>query len=441
MRQRKWFRQTTFALFSALLTISVSGCVTRRPVTMNLEDVSLNQDASAVVQAMKEYQVKKTPEYVYPAIPDWFNINRTVGIAGAEPGKITVFTRDEKGEFQWRDVQYAFSFYSKESMAESREEKRPLMVDPLQLSADSEAVAYQLIENGNRFIAVSERGRETVYLDGEGNVLSRDQLAQRDAEGAGTQFQYGWSSDGKTLLYYRMEELAVILDEEEKEELEEGVAGGLPEKDANVLILPQGVYGYDRETGQVRQIWKPMRLYLPEKVSRELRFGLVSITADANDSQAAMFILLRGEESQDIQIWNQNGQVETRLLKLPENPCIQIALNEGIYYYQESGEIRKMSLGKMGQSESVVYTDKGLMDFLVSEDGKRIFTIEKRGDKEDICLYIRDEKRNWYKQAIYVGAEGALSLQLSDSQEQLLVECRGEADNQALILDFDEMQK
>ena len=89
-----------------------------------------------------------------------------------------------------------------------------------------------------------------------------------------------------------------------------------------------------------------------------------------------------------------------------------------------------------------MYTDPGLKSFLVSSDGQKVFTVEERGDTEDICLYICDERKNWYKQILYVGATGTRSIQLSADGLTLLVEGEIESasqlttQSQALILEF-----
>lgn len=427
-------RKNSYLFAIGISLLFLCGCESKRSVTMDLEAIRMNPEASAVVQAIREYQVEGAEHYRYPALSSWLDVNRTVSIYGAEPGQITVFLEDEAGDLQWRDVDYAYPFYDAEYLTGKKADGESfLMVAPLQTSSDGQAVAYQVIEKDSQLLAVSERGKKTVLLNGDGAVWSEEGAANEE-ESAWNRFEYSWSSDGQILLYYKMGALAGSMDEEAWEEWQEEHPGE-DWKESDVLLLPHGVYGYDRRTGQVRMIWKPMRLNMPVSASRYP--SSASVVADAGESSAAMFLLFDDQSGcPDVLLWNQEGKIETALVELPENPCIQIVLKKGIYYYQENGEIRRASLGKTGQTQTLVSTSPGIQTFLVSEDENRVFTIENRENTADICLYLRDEKKNWYKQVIYVGAEGAISLQLSEEQQLLLVECRGEAYNQALILSF-----
>ena len=124
-----------------------------------------------------------------------------------------------------------------------------------------------------------------------------------------------------------------------------------------------------------------------------------------------------------------------RLLELQDEPSLQICIDEGIYYCRDNGEILRRSLSEDRQ-ETLLYVGAGLQTFLVSEDESRVFTVEMRGETEDVCLYVADGNGEWRKQVLYVGAEGARHLQLSADGSELLVECPGTNGTMALVLSF-----
>lgn len=416
---------------SGILVLAVAflaaGCHNRRPVTRNLEEIRLNPDASAVVQAIREYQISASETYRYPNPGSWLNLNRTAGIYGTAPGQIRIFTEDDEGNFQWRDVDYYYPFYDAFDMEGNKtQEDGFLIFSSPQLSADCQAAAWQTLAGEDSCIVVEERGKPAVLLNENGKTeekagqAKQGEAERRDPEGKRiTDYTYTWSTDGRTLLYYQAE-----LDREWDEK----------SKGVNVYLVFAGIYGYDRQTGETRLVWEPMKLYLPGESNQYLyRWDAI---ADVADEKAVMFLLFQEDSCPDVMLLNDGGQVESRRLRLPEHPCIQIVMEEEIYYYQEEGEVRRASFAGAGQSESVVCTDRAMESFVITRDGKKVFTIETRDETKDIFLYLQDEKKNWYKQALYVGADGAWSLQLSEEQQILLVECRGEEENEALILRF-----
>ncbi len=415
-------RKKTAALLS-VCTLLCCGCGRREPVTMNLEEVRLNRYADAVVQTMNEYQVIRTRRYLYPGVGSWLDTNRTASIFRADPEKICLFTERDSGGYEWREVHYPYGFYDA-VLLRGREEGSvsPLLIAPMAVAADAKAVAYQTMEENGYVLAVSEMDKKTVYLDERGQVLGSRAIAA-DGEDCWNQFEYSWSADGTTLFYYKM-------------------AG--PEQSASSahrLSFPQGVYSYDRASGRVLQVWEPLELKLRGDVSRTPAAQTVAV--DSKEGLTAMILLFDDASGcPDVLLWGGESEPKVQFLSLPENPCIQMALEEEAYYYQEEGKIQKARLGVTGQPELIVYTDPGLLSFLVSSDGQKVFTVEKRGDTEDICLYICDEKKNWYKQILYVGAEGTRSIQLSEDELKLLVEGQVESasqlrsQSQALILEF-----
>ncbi|MBP3702067.1 MAG: hypothetical protein J6I64_09255, partial [Lachnospiraceae bacterium] len=275
---------------------------------------------------------------------------------------------------------------------------------------------------------------------GDGRVYSSDPDLEENEDISWDLVKAGWSSDGRYLLFYRTEnwqvgiesgeiDLEIDLEEETEEHQGESDSNG---KDQGVVLTLKDIYGYDRQTCQVRKIWEAMRLNLPaSNVPNE------DIVVDVTEDNAAMFLLFSDRENcRDVKLWNQNGVLEVSLVSLPDNPCIQMDLDQGVYYYQDEGDIWKAPLGKSGQPQLILSAGSQLRAFLLSEDAHRIFTIESREDTEDVCLYLQDEKGSWYRQVIAVGTKGACSLQLSDDQQRLLVECQTEDENQAWIIYF-----
>ncbi|MCI8567029.1 MAG: hypothetical protein HFI39_12085 [Lachnospiraceae bacterium] len=415
-------RKKTAALLAACALLAC-GCGRREPVTMNLEEVRLNRYADAVVQTMNEYQVIRTRRYLYPGVGSWLDVNRTASIYRAEPEKICLFTEREGGGYEWREVHYPYGFYDAVQL-QGREagSVSPLLIAPIAVAADANAIAYQTMDENGYVLAVSETDKRTVFLDESGQVLG-DRAMAAEGEHRWNHFEYGWSADGTMLFYYKMAES------------EQSVSS------AHYLSLPYGVYSYDRASGQIMQVWEPLELKLRGDVSRVP--AAQTVAADSNEGLTAMIFLFDDASGcPDVLLWGGESEPQVQFLSLPENPCIQMALEEEAYYYQEEGKIQKARLGVTGQPELIVYTDPGLQSFLVSSDGQKVFTVEKRGDTEDICLYICDEKKNWYKQILYVGAEGTRSIQLSEDELKLLIEGRVEStsqmrtQSQALILEF-----
>lgn len=433
-------RKTKTALLMAALALLAWGC-SREPVTMNLEDVRLNRYADAVVQTMNEYQVIRTRRYLYPGLGSWLDANRTASIYGAGPEQIHIFTEGEDGSYQWQEVYYPYGFYDAEYMQGETGSGQPLLIAPMLLAADARAVAYQMLNGRGYTLAVSEQGKETVFLDEQGRAFVGEPPGTDGAERLWSQFEYSWSADGAVLFYYKMAKPVEPDGEETGEEAGKHASDESLRADDRVLSLPYGVYSYDRASGQVRQIWEPLELRMPEAVFRVP--ASEAVTADTREGMTAMFLLFDDSSGcPDVLLWGGEATPQIRFLNLPENPCIQLELEEEAYYYQEDGKIQKARLDGAGQPELIVDTDPQLQSFLVSRDGRKVFTVEKRGDTEDICLYICDERKNWYKQVLYVGAEGTQSIQLSEDELKLLVESRVESasqlrvQSQALILEF-----
>lgn len=411
-------------ILTAAIAFCLAGCIGQEPVTMDLEEIQNEPYPAAVAQAMENYQIIGTKKYLYPGLPEWLDAGRTASIYKTEQGKIQVFTRSEAGSYEWRSVYYAYGFYDQELMQGNKADgDSPLMVSPVLLSADGEAVAYQTMGKNDYAIVVAVQGEPNVFLDGNGGISTDGPLSDENAGGQydWTQFEYCWSSDGKTLFYYKM-----------------GISDGGA---SSMLLFPQGVYLYDRETGTAKLLCEAMKVKMPQLVSRYPTAE--SMVADVDCDQAALFLLFDDNSGcPDVLLWNRGGRLTVSYPSLPENPCVQLRLEEGMYYYQANGEIRRARLGSTDASERVLYTDGGLKTFLVSKDEKKVFTIEKEGDREDICLYLCDETQsgykssNWYKQVLYTQAEGAVSLQLSEDELTLLVECRDEHDSMALLMNF-----
>lgn len=433
-----------------LIMLGQTGCRQRETVTMDLAEVSLKEGGSAILTSIEEYQSIRVEQYTYPSLGKWINSNRTSGISRTEEGVILVFTRGEDGFFEWRQVKYEYPFYDAYPLG-SQDSRIPLVIDPVELSADGEAVAFQSLQLEGQFIEISQMGLPSVLLDGNGNVWREGAEISISEGEKWNSLLYDWTSDGQMLLYYQMGNYVSRLDEEEEAEAGEtfvGLEGSKeeipiqvdpdveePETEAGTLLLPYGIYAYDRGTGETQMIWEPMRLNLPVNASGISEPG--QLLADAAEDRAVVFILFDEDAGcPDIQLYRYGDRVEIRLLNLPDDPDIQFDMDNHVYYYQKEGEIWKAPFGKTGQAEPVVVTEPGLQDFLVSEDGQRVFTIEKREDTADVCLYLRDEKQNWYKQVIYMDAIGAAALQLSEDQKSLLVECAGEMENQAVIIQF-----
>ena len=408
-------------------------------VTMDLEGMTLNAGGQAMIQAMEEYQASALECYSYPALGPWMDINRTVCIQGTDDGDVVVVTMDEAEELEWRMVQYAYPFYESRSLSEgSAESEDPLVVAPLIVSPDGLAVAYQSLHSQGRFLEIAEVGKPTVLIGSDGQVYATDPDLKEGEEISWNLVKADWSGDGRYLLFYRTNNWQLGSDDEDVDleiDLEQGFdssqENGSQEKTSVVLTI-KDIYGYDRQECQVRKIWEAMRLNLPAS-----QVPAYEIVADVGGDSAAMFLLFDQKANcPDVKIWNQNGVMEFEMVELPENPCIQMGLDQAVYYYQEAGDIWKAFLTKNGQPQRILSAGAQLQAFLISEDEHRIFTIETREETEDICLYLQDEKGSWYRQVIAVGTQGACSLQLSDDQQRLLVECRSEDENRAVVIYF-----
>lgn len=437
------------AVMLAVCAFAVCGCDRREPITMNLEEVRLNRYADAVVQTMNEYQVIRTRRYLYPGLGSWLDANRTAGIYKTEPEKINIFTEGENGGYQWQEVYYPYGFYDAEPVLGRNENNGQLLIAPMLLAADAKAVAYQTMGERGYALAVLESGKKTVFLDENGHVTDNSTQISDDPY-LWKQFEYAWSADGTVLLYYKMAEPVSETSRKEgaEETAGENAEGGMKTSlrealasEDHMLSLPYGVYSYDRASGLVHQVWNPLEIEMPKAVYRSPAAG--TVVADTREGLTAMFLLFNDVSGcPDVLLWGGESTPQIQLLNLPENPCIQLVLEEEAYYYQEDGKIQRARLGVAGQPELVVYTDPGLQSFLVSSDGQKVFTVEQRGDTEDICLYICDEKKNWYKQILYVGASGTRSIQLSEDELKLLVEGQVESasqlrgQSQVLILEF-----
>ncbi len=418
-----------------LLLAAMTACQPQS-VTMDLEGMTLNAGGQAMIQAMEEYQASALESYSYPALGPWMNINRTACIQGADHDEVVVFTVDEQEELEWRMVQYAYPFYESRLLAEGSEAgEEPLVVAPLIVSPDGLAVAYQSLHSQGRFLEIAEVGKPTVLIGSDGQVYSTDPDLTEKEEISWDLVKADWSGDGRYLLFYRtndwnmkMDDSGVDLEFDVEEEREDVNS----QEEKGVVLTLKDIYGYDRQTCQVRKVWKAMRLNLPAAKVPDYE-----VVVDVGENGAAMFLLFDDEANcPDVKIWNQQGVMEFETVKLPENPCIQMDTNRGIYYYQEAGDIWRASLGKNGQPQRILSAGSQLQAFLISEDAHRIFTIETREETEDVCLYLQDEKGSWYRQVIAVGTQGACSLQLSDDQQRLLVECRSEDENRAIIIYF-----
>ncbi len=427
-------------VLGAVLALVCAGC---RPqsITMDLEGMPLDASGQAMIQAMEEYQAASVETYAYPALGPWMTINRTACIQGTDDDELVIFTRQENGTLEWRTVQYVYPFFESHTLAEgSTGGEEPLVIAPLIVSPDGLAVAYQSLRSQGRFLEIAEVGRPTVLVGSDGQVYSTDPELKEGEDISWDLVKAGWSSDGRYLLFYRTDNWQLGLRDEEidleidveAETQEQKEKDRSEKKNQGVVLTMKDIYGYDRQTCQVRKIWEAMRLNLPSDKVPD-----AEIVADVSEDNAAMFLLFDDKDDcLDVKIWNQNGVLEVSLVSLPDNPCIQMDLDQGVYYYQEEGDIWKASLGKNGQPQRILSAGSQLQAFLLSEDAHRIFTIESREDVEDVCLYLQDEKGSWYRQVIAVGTKGACSLQLSDDQQRLLVECQGEDENQVLILYF-----
>lgn len=440
-RWRKVLRQLTVLMIIAALG---SGCAPQS-ITMELEEMPLGPANQEVIQAMEEYQAAALETYRYRAFGPWMTVNRTACIRGTQNNEIVVFTRDDEERMEWRTVQYIYPFYESRLVSEgSATEEDPLVVAPLIVSPDGLAVAYQSLRAQGRFLEIAEVGKPTVMVGGDGQVYSTDPSLMEKEESSWELVKAGWSSDGRYLLFYHTGDWSIGVTDDAEIDLEIDVedptqSGADGDRDSSredkgVVLTLKDIYGYDRQTCQVKQIWEAMRLNLPTDKKPD-----PEIVADANEDNAAMFLLFDEKaDCPDVKLWNQNGMLEVSLVSLPENPCIQMDLQHGVYYYQESGDIWKAPLGKMGQSQRILSAGQQLQAFLISADERRIFTIETREETEDVYLYLQDDKGSWYKQAIAVDTKGACSLQLSDDQRRLLVECQTGTENQALIIYFNE---
>ena len=437
------------AAAAAALTASmlVSGCERREPITYNLEAVRSTEAAGEAALVSEEYQVVSSHWYEYQGLGQWMGGGATASVLETEPGKLIVFTEGEEGSFQWRDVYYAYGFFDTEEMrGREADGGSPFVIAPVLMSADGTAVAYQDMRDDGYMLALSQMGQETILLDGGGRIYEDDEAIGPEAEYDWSRFEYCWSADGRQLFYYKMTRRDNIPGDEtvqsEEETVQEGEDGEEdreneilePERgtaEGDVLMFPCGVFGYDRDSGQVREIWEPMVVEISGDSTQ-----VASIAADAADGQAVMFILFNDENSgQDILLWKDGEEESMRLLDLQDDPRLQIRMSDGIYYCRDNGEILRCAISG-DEQETLLYVGSGLETFLVTEDESRIFTVEMRGETEDICLYTRDGEGNWRKQVLYVGAEGARYLQLSADGSELLAECPGASGTMALVLSF-----
>lgn len=437
MKQNKTVHPWVAYLCVVVISMMLTACQPQS-MTIDLEGMTLNAGGQAMIQAMEGYQTSSVEEYIYPALGPWMTINRTACIQGYDDGELVVFTMDNTDILEWRMVQYRYPFYQSHTLAEgSASGEDPLVVAPLIVSPDGLAVAYQSLHSQGRFLEIAEVGKPTVLIGNNGQVYSSDPELEEGEETSWNLVKAGWSSDGRYLLFYRTNNWQVGV-EEESVDLEIDLENDSNQQQAGqerkgVVLTLKDIYGYDRQTCQVNQIWEAMRINLPASKVPD-----AEIVVDVDGDDAAMFLLFDNNAAcPDVKLWNQNGVLEFSTVALPDNPCIQMSLDKGYYYYQEAGDIWKASLSKNGQSQRILTAGAPLQAFLISEDEHRIFTIESREETEDVCLYLQDEKGSWYRQVIAVGTTGACSLQLSDDQQRLLVECRdGGDDNRALVLYF-----
>jgi len=431
--RNRWGRRAV-CLSAILVVLTLMACQPQS-VTMDLEGLTLNAGGQAMIQAMEEYQASSVESYSYPALGPWMDINRTVCIQGADDDEVVIFTMDEQEKLEWRMVQYAYPFYESRSLAAGSEAgEEPLVVAPLIVSPDGMAVAYQSLHSQGRFLEIAEVGKPTVLIGSDGQVYSADPDLTETEEISWDLVKADWSGDGRYLLFYRTNDwnmdvgdpgVDLEFDVEEEEDTNR-------QENKGVVLTIKDIYGYDRQTCQVRKVWEAMRLNLP--AAKVPNYELV---VDVGKNGAAMFLLFdEMANCPDVKIWNQKGVMELETVKLPENPCIQMNTDQGSYYYQEAGDIWKASLSKGGQPQRILSAGSQLQAFLISEDEHRIFTIETREETLDVCLYLQDEKGSWYRQVIAVGTQGACGLQLSDDQQRLLVECRSEEENRAIIIYF-----
>lgn len=437
-RYRRWL----VVLAGVLLMGSLMACQPQS-MTMDLEGMTLNASGQAMIQAIEEYQASALESYCYPSLGPWMDINRTSCIQGTDDGDLMVVTLDERGELEWRSVQYVYPFYEGRALSEgSSEAEDPLMVAPLIVSPDGLAVAYQSLHSQGRFLEIAEMGKTTVLIGSDGQVYATNPELEEGEAVSWNLVKADWSSDGRYLLFYRTNnwqvgaddgdidlEVDLEMDREEGNKVQKGTGN---QNQAGVVLTIKDIYGYDRQTCQVRKFWEAMKLNLPTSKVPDYE-----IVADIFEDSAAMFLLFdQKAECPDVKIWNQNGVLEFELVELPDNPCIQMDPGQAVYYYQEAGDIWKSSLKKHGQPQRLLTAGAQLKAFLISEDEHRIFTIESREETEDVCLYLQDEKGSWYRQVIAVGTQGACALQLSDDQQRLLVECRSKDENCAVVIYF-----
>jgi len=439
MKQNKMMHHWTTLFCLVVLSLLLTSCKPQS-MTMDLEGMTLNAGGQAMIQAMEGYQASSVEEYIYPALGPWMTINRTACIQGSDDGDLVVFTTDEADVLEWRMVQYFYPFYQSHTLAEgSASGEEPLVVAPLIVSPDGLAVAYQSLHSQGRFLEIAEVGKPTVLIGNDGQVYSSDPELEEGEEISWNLVKAGWSGDGRYLLFYRtnnwqvgVEDESVDLDIDLENDTDSNKTSAGSEKKGVVLTI-KDIYGYDRQTCQVNKIWEAMRINLPA-----VKVPDAEIVVDVDGDNAAMFLLFDDQyDCPDVKLWNQDGLLEFSTVSLPDNPCIQMSLDKGYYYYQEAGDIWRASLRKDGHPQRILTAGTQLQAFLISEDEHRIFTIESRENTEDVCLYLQDEKGSWYRQVIAVGTTGASSLQLSDDQQRLLVECRdGGDDNRALVLYF-----
>ena len=403
-------RRILGGVFAASLLLS--GCERREEVTYNLEAVLPTEAGGEALFASEEYQIIGSHWYEYPGLGEWMGGGATASVLHTEPGKLIVFTEDEDGSFQWRDAYYAYGFYDAVPLVGRAEEGGgPLVISPLLMSADGTAVAYQDMLDDGYVLALSQIGQGTIFLDGGGRIYEDGEEIGEEAEYDWSRFEYCWSADGRQLFYYKMTRL--------------------DDNSGDALRFPDGVFIYDRGSGQVREAWEPMEIEISSGSSQ-----VASIAADAAENTAVLFLLFDEESGgRDILLRKENGRETMRFLNLSDHSGLQIKILEDIYYCQQNGEILRCSLSEE-ESEALLDVGSGLQTFLVTEDESRIFTVELRGQTEDVCMYAADEEGNWHKQVLYVGAEGARHLQLSADGSELLVECTGRAGTMALVLSF-----
>ena len=206
-------------IFFLLAVFLAAGCRSRRPVTRNLEEIHLNPDASAVIQAIQEYQMSASETYRYANLGDWLDLNRTASIYGAAPGRLRVLTKDTAGNLQWRNVEYRYPFYDASYMEGSKKDGEGFLLFSLpQISADCQAAAWKTLVGAKTCIVVEEQGKPAILLDESGRMVGEEEReASAEAEDlAGKEnlrLSYTWSADGRTLLYYQ----AALIHEQDEE--------------------------------------------------------------------------------------------------------------------------------------------------------------------------------------------------------------------------------